>query len=129
MGRIYVSNEQILKTLYDAYVRSVYPNPQLVYLHNTFTDGLLAPDGVQYDIGHIQSYAQQVGPGSGGVYQSADGAYYYNSASNSAPNPGNLYGSFLVRDTAMIATPIPAAIWLVGSALAGLVGFAGRKPT
>ncbi len=27
------------------------------------------------------------------------------------------------------ATPIPAAIWLVGSALAGLVGFVRRKPT
>jgi len=35
-------------------------------------------------------------------------------------------GSFLVRDTNLVQTPIPAAIWLMGTGLVGLLGF-GRK--
>ncbi len=114
---------------YDAYFQTTGTAPYYLYQHNTFTDGLLAPNAGQYEIGHIQSNALVLAyTGYYGEHGVGDYAYYY-TLTPTGLNPGVLYGSFLVRDSATIATPIPAAIWLVSSALAGLVGFAGRKPT
>ena len=115
---------------YDSYFQATDPhNPSTTYnyYHNTYIDGLLAKDANGNEIGHIQSVAANVhidsyGQRSDSLY---DSAYYY--TSYSAPVGGNLYGSFLVRDTAMIATPIPAAIWMVGSVLVGLIGFSRSK--
>jgi len=43
-------------------------------------------------------------------------------------NPRNNFGSALVRNT-VPAVPIPAAVWLFGTALIGLVGFGKRRKT
>ena len=40
-------------------------------------------------------------------------------------NPNYLIGSALVRDVS--AVPVPAAVWLFGSGMLGLIGFARRK--
>ncbi len=66
--------------------------------------------------------------------------------SNSAPFAGNNYYStdegaswipggiaargfaFRLDDAPVSAVPVPAAVWLMGSALAGLLGFSRRKP-
>jgi len=43
------------------------------------------------------------------------------------PRGSDIHGTYLVRDTAIVATPIPAAVWLFGSALVGLFGVKRRK--
>jgi hypothetical protein len=42
-------------------------------------------------------------------------------------NPYAGFGTYLVRDKNLSAVPVPAAVWLFGSGLLGLVGVARRK--
>lgn len=41
--------------------------------------------------------------------------------------PVNVYGVFLVQGQSVSAVPVPAAVWLFGSGLLGLIGIARRK--
>ncbi len=46
---------------------------------------------------------------------------------NGAPAPVNGYGGPWVRFTPVSSVPVPAAVWLFGSGLLGLIGIARRK--
>ena len=98
---------------------------------------------IMNDANPIFSYGARgyIGESYGGdMYQA--GAYYVTSslsniyvgpnlgagASLSSPAIARLdLGSYLVRDASINAVPVPAAVWLFGSGLIGLIGLARRK--
>lgn len=80
-----------------------------------------------------------VGGGGGGGYSGGDGGagggggggglYISLTATNVTGSAGSHSGNGLVEIQSITATPIPPAIWLVGSALAGLIRFGRRRIT
>ena len=98
---------------------------------------------IMHDANPIFSYGARgmIGESSGGNMYLA-GAYYVTSSETNiyvGPNLGagaSLVsptiacldlGSYLVREASLSAVPVPAAVWLFGSGLIGLIGLARRK--
>ena len=56
-----------------------------------------------------------------------EGYYRFDSWGSLSDETSDFIGTFLVRGDSLNAVPVPAAVWLFGSGLIGLVGVARRK--
>jgi len=96
-----------------------------------FDAGFLAQSAV-YDIGNDSS-TNQVNPPYGTLPMSALNYRFYNDArvqlggTFQHPFSANWDWNVSITTSAVPAVPIPAAIWLFGTALIGLVGFSKRR--
>jgi len=90
-------------------------------------------EGVSFDTPGLFSNIQNNSYWSATEYSSPSGALtggwafsFNNGGQNVQPDDNNLY-AWAVYDGDVSAVPVPATVWLFGSGLVGLIGFARRK--
>lgn len=87
---------------------------------------------VEYSLDNGATWIQYVAAGASSVVETVTASIVNVSAFKlhvfgNAANPNGLAGTYQMTVNSVSAVPVPAAVWLFGSALMGLVGFSKRK--